>query len=188
MVEIDHGEIRTVREGTDEFLIALTDEVYLASRAVSTGKPATIFYKRSHFVTHLPVGHVYSRSHFWLAQQPGGEWRIGLTKFATRMLGEMVDHGFELQPESPVTVGQIIGWVEGFKAISDVYCVANGTFVESNPALREKIFLIDKHPYAEGWLYSVRGTPDEKCLDVKGYREHLDRAIDLILSKQKKED
>jgi glycine cleavage system H protein len=77
--------------------------------------------------------------------------------------------------------------VEGFKAISDVYCVAQGTFAGGNSALRETISLIDKKPYAEGWLYAVRGAPDEKCLDVQGYRQHLDRAIDLILSKQKNE-
>ena len=84
-----------------------------------------------------------------------------------------------------MVVGQIVGWVEGFKAISDVYCVASGEFLGGNPALRERISLIDKHPYSGGWLYAVRGTPDEKRLDVHGYRDHLDRAIDLILSKQK---
>jgi len=152
---------------------------------VETGKAKTLFYKRSHFVTHLPVDHLYTRSHFWLALRDGGEWRIGLTKFATRMLGDMVDHGFERAAGSEVSVGQIVGWVEGFKAISDVYCVAGGTFLGGNEALRESISLIDKLPYAEGWLYAVRGTPDEKCLDVHAYREHLDRAIDLILSKQK---
>ena len=150
-------------------------------------KPKTLFYKRSHFVTHLPVDYLYSRSHFWLAKQVNGDWRIGLTKFATRMLGDMVDHGFEVDANAAVSVGQIVGWVEGFKAISDVYCVATGTFLGSNPLLREKISLIDKQPYADGWLYAVRGTPDEKCLDVNGYRDHLDRAIDLILSKQKTE-
>jgi glycine cleavage system H protein len=155
---------------------------------VDTGKPATLFYKRSHFVTHLPVNYFYTRSHFWLAEQSDGEWRIGLTKFATRMLGDMVDHGFEIEPESAVAVGQIVGWVEGFKAISDVYCVAGGTFLGGNPALRERISLIDKQPYTEGWLYAVRGMPDEKCFDVQGYRDHLDRAIDLILSKQKTEE
>lgn len=151
-------------------------------------KPKTLFYKRSHFVTHLPVDYFYSRSHFWLARQANGDWRIGLTKFATRMLGDMVDHGFEVEANASVAVGQIVGWVEGFKAISDVYCVARGTFLGSNPALREKISLIDKQPHADGWLYAMRGVPDEKCLDVNAYRDHLDRAIDLILSKQKTEE
>jgi glycine cleavage system H protein len=145
----------------------------------------TLFYKRSHFVTHLPLTFRYSRSHYWLAQQSDGTWRIGLTRFATRMLGEMVDHGFETEVNANVAAGQIIGWVEGFKAISDVYSVAEGIFLGTNPDLRERIALIDKEPYGAGWIYAVRGTPDSRCLDVHGYRDHLDRAIDLILSKQK---
>lgn len=148
----------------------------------------TLFYKRSHFVTHLPLTFLYSRSHYWLAQQADGTWRVGLTRFATRMLGEMVDHGFETEVNVNVALGQIIGWVEGFKAISDVYCVAEGIFLGTNPALRERIALIDKQPYGDGWLYAVRGTPDAKCLDVHAYRDHLDRAIDLILSKQKMDE
>lgn len=154
---------------------------------MDTEKAQTLFYKRSHFVTHLPVGYLYSRSHFWLVPQVDETWRIGLTRFATRMLGDMVDHGFETEVEAAVSVGQIVGWVEGFKAISDVYCVAQGTFLGSNPVLRESIALVDKQPYTEGWLYAVRGQPDERCLKVEEYRDHLDRAIDLILSKQKGE-
>ena len=55
----------------------------------------------------------------------------------TRMLGEMVDHGFEAEPPLPLHCGQVIGWVEGFKAASDVYCVMNGTFAGGNPLLKE---------------------------------------------------
>ena len=155
---------------------------------MDSAKPATLFYKRSHFVTHLPVSFFYTRSHYWLAQQTEDTWHVGLTRFATRMLGEMVDHAFEAPANEPVKVGDIIGWVEGFKALSDVYCVAAGTFLGSNQALRERIALIDKEPYAGGWLYAVRGVPDPNRLNVHQYREHLDRAIDLILSKQKAEE
>ena len=53
----------------------------------------TLHYKRSHFATQLPMAYLYSPSHAWLARMEDGRWRVGLTKFATRMLGEMVDHG-----------------------------------------------------------------------------------------------
>ncbi len=148
-------------------------------------KPKSLHYKRSHFVTHLPVDYRYSPSHLWLARQADELWRVGLTKFATRMLGDMVDCGFELTPDSPVTSGQIIGWVEGFKAISDVYCVLEGKFSSANPALKEKISAISKDPYGAGWLYEVRGRPDAKCVDVQAYKTILDQTIDRILEKQK---
>ena len=147
----------------------------------------TLFYKRSHFVTHLPVDYLYTPSHAWLAREDNGFWRVGLTKFATRMLGEMVDHGFEVEPGAAVEFGQIIGWVEGFKAISDLYCIAKGEFSGGNPALKQKVELISKDPYAAGWLYRVKGEAEANCLDVHAYRAVLDKTIDKILEKQKSE-
>jgi glycine cleavage system H protein len=148
-------------------------------------QPKTLFYKRSQFVTHLPVDYLYSPSHAWIAREANSEnWRVGLTKFATRMLGEMVDHGFEVEQGAAVEPGQIIGWVEGFKAISDLYCIASGTFSGSNEALREKVTLISKDPYGAGWLYRVTGKAEGTCLDVHGYRAVLDKTIDKILEKQ----
>ena len=148
-------------------------------------RPRTLQYKRSHFVTQLPVDYLYSPSHCWIADQTEGLWRVGLTKFATRMLGEMVDHGCEIETDAPVESGQIIGWVEGFKAISDIFCIAEGNFSGPNPVLKEKITMVNKDPYGAGWLYVVKGKPDAKCVDVRGYQAILDKTIDKILEKQK---
>ncbi|MSU40367.1 MAG: glycine cleavage system protein H [Pedosphaera sp.] len=154
---------------------------------MDTGKPATQLYRRSHFVTHLPVNYLFSPSHFWIAPVPDkpGLWRVGLTKFASRMLGEMVDLGLDPAPDAPVEPGQTLGWVEGFKAISDVYCIARGSFAGVNPALREKISLINKDCHGAGWLYAVRGEPGPQCLDMPAYRALLDKTIDKILEQQK---
>jgi glycine cleavage system H protein len=155
---------------------------------MDAAKPKTLFYKRSHFVTHLPVDYLYSPSHFWLAQQERGVWRVGITKFANRMLGEMVDCGFELPEGAKVSNGEIIGWIEGFKAISDIYCVLDGTYRGVNSLLKEKINLVDKDSYGTGWIYEVAGTPDERCVGVQAYKAMLDQTIDRILAKQKREE
>ena len=147
-------------------------------------KPKTLLYKRARFSTPLPVDFLYSPSHYWIAPHEDGLWRVGLTKFAGRMLGEMVDYGFEIEANAPVSPGQILGWVEGFKAISDVFCIAAGTFVDTNPALKGKIELITKDPYGEGWIYAVRGQPDAKCIDVEAYRTILDKTIDRLVETQ----
>ena len=145
----------------------------------------TLFYKRSHFVTHLPVDAVYSPSHSWLLRDESGLCRVGFTKFATRMLGEMVDHKFEIAADTVLSVGKIIGWVEGFKAISDVYSIVDGSFHQSNPQLNESISLVSSKPYADGWLYEAKGEPDSRCLDVNAYAAVLDVTIDKILDEEK---
>jgi glycine cleavage system H protein len=152
---------------------------------MSHATPKTLHYKRSNFATQLPVDYVYSPSHSWAASLGDNLWRVGLTKFATRMLGETVDHGFEVEPGARVATGQIIGWVEGFKAITDLFCVAEGEFVGRNQALQENIKLLSKEPYAGGWLYEVKGIPDRKCMEVHIYRDLLDKTIERILAQQK---
>jgi glycine cleavage system H protein len=154
---------------------------------MNTGPVKALHYKRSHFSTQLPMTYLYTPSHAWIAEHEPGLWRVGLTRFATRMLGEMVDHGFELDEGANVALGQIVGWVEGFKAISDLFCIATGQFRGGNSALRENVKLVSKDPYAAGWLYQVTGTPDPNCVDVEAYRAILDKTIDRMLEKQKAE-
>ena len=155
---------------------------------MEAGKPKSLHYKGSHFVTQLPADYLYSPSHCWIARQEGDLWRVGFTKFAVRMLGDMVDHGFETETGAPVKPGQIIGWIEGFKAISDLFSIAEGKFAGANPLLKERITIVNKDPYGAGWLYVIRGKPDAKCVDVHGYRAMLDKTIDKILEKQKTEE
>jgi glycine cleavage system H protein len=145
--------------------------------------PSVIAYKRSRFSTRLPVDRLYTPSHFWLVEVEPSVWRVGFTKFATRMLGDMVEFGFDAKPGSTVSVGQAIGWVEGFKALTDLYCAADGEFIGINPALNGDITLTDADPYGQGWLYTVKGTPEPNSVDVRGYMEILDLTVDRMQGK-----
>ncbi|QOV92492.1 glycine cleavage system protein H [Humisphaera borealis] len=150
--------------------------------------PATvILYKRNRFQSRLPRKFLYTRSHFWLEElEPASDgkaplYKVGFTRFATRMLGEIVEQGFEAKPGSAITVGQTLGWVEGFKALSDVYGVIDGTFEGANTTLNDDPSRIDKDPYYAGWLYLARGTPDPNSTAVDGYMQVLDATIDKML-------
>ena len=151
---------------------------------MSSENADTLLYKRANFTTQLPVAYRYTPAHFWLAQEEEGLLRVGFTKFATRMLGEMVDHQFDAVPGAPVAPGQVIGWIEGFKALTELFSVAKGEFAEANPALKEDITLISRDPYGAGWLYRVRGTFPEECVDAEGYRAILDATINGLLQAQ----
>jgi glycine cleavage system H protein len=145
----------------------------------------TLFYKRATFVAHLPVGHRYTPSHAWIAAVPGEEncWRVGLTRFALRMLGELVEVRFEAIPGQPVKVGEILGSIEGFKALSDLYGVINGVFEAGNEALNAGLEILSRDVHRT-WLYQGRGDPDPRATDVSGYMAVLDATIDRMLEKQ----
>ena len=97
--------------------------------------PSDIHYKRSRFSTRLPWDRLYTASHFWVFEAEPGRWRVGLTKFAARMLGDVVDLEFEVPEGGPIAVGDVIGSLEGFKARTELYAVLQGRFLGGNPAL-----------------------------------------------------
>lgn len=145
----------------------------------------TLRYKRSRFATRLPVSHRYTRSHYWLRGTDDRGWQVGLTSFATRMLGDLVECTFTSVIGDPVEVGQPIGSIEGFKAISDVYAVVSGRFAGSNEALDTDITVLERSPYDAGWLYAVTRDEAEAApdtLDVHEYVQVLDATIDRMLA------
>ena len=54
-------------------------------------------------------------------------------KFATRMLGEVVEFDFEVAPGDSIEEGQAIGWFEGFKAVSDLYTPLGRSLSRTEP-------------------------------------------------------
>ena len=137
-------------------------------------------FRRSRFVARFPRGYRYSPAHYWLAEDGPDLWRIGLTHFATRMLGEIVEFDVETASETEVKAGQVIGWVEGMKAVTDLFCVADGRLVGMNPIALDDAEKICKDPYGDGWLYAVVGTPDPQCTDVETYLERLGETLDSM--------
>lgn len=136
-------------------------------------------FKHARFSARFPDSFRYSRSHYWMAEVEGqpGLWRVGFTKFATRMLGELVDCEWKKKDGEAVAPGDNVGWVEGFKAASDVYCVMDGAFAGGNPVLQDDACIVRTDPYEVGWLYSVRGEPEPDSLDVNGYIDYLSGTI-----------
>lgn len=146
--------------------------------------PAEIPYNRSRFSTRLIEDRLYTAGHSWLEREDGEVWRVGFTKFAVRMLGEIVELGFETEPGATVETGQVIGWLEGFKAVTDMYSPLAGRFEGFNPAVDAEAALLSRDPYRKGWLFRVRGQPGGDCLDVHAYVALLDTTIDKMLGRR----
>jgi len=147
----------------------------------------TVRFRHAHFSARFPVDCRYAPSHFWM--RPAGEpadaaaprlWRVGFTKFATRMLGELVEMRLEVTAGAGVGGGTRLGTVEGFKAVSDLFCVVDGTFAAANDALTAEACLTHSDPYGAGWLYAVDGEPTPGHLDVHGYIDLLAATIDRL--------
>lgn len=146
------------------------------------------YAQRTRFAARLPAGHEFTSSHFWLV--PGdvpGRWRVGMSEFALRMLGDLVVVEFDKKPGDPVAQGEVVGLIEGFKAISDLYCIGSGTFEGPNPQLSKSLESLDSDPYGAGWLYEFSGQPGPNRLDARGYADLLGLTINRIHDGQCKE-
>jgi glycine cleavage system H protein len=143
-----------------------------------------VHYKRSRFSTRLFPDRRYTAGHAWLRREAEGLWHVGLAKFALRMLGEIVELGFEVKPGARVETGQVVGWTEGFKAVSDLFAPFPGTFEGSNPEVDRDPGLLAKDPHGKGWIYALRGEPGPDCLDVPAYVAVLDATIDRMLGQR----
>jgi glycine cleavage system H protein len=143
-----------------------------------------LYYRRLLFRTKLLGDRLYTASHFWIQEQAANVWRVGLTKFASRMLGDVVEIGFDCKDGDTIRIGDSIGWFEGFKARSDLYSVAGGTFLGSNPLLIDRIAVVDDDRYRRGWLYEVRGTREPNAMDMHTYAALLDDTIDQMRRSQ----
>lgn len=141
----------------------------------------SVRYRRANYSTRLYKDCYYTPAHVWLREESTGCWRVGFTRFALRMLGDPVELDFEVEVGQRLELGQEIGWIEGFKAVSDLYTPMAGLFCGGNDALLNDMDLLARDPHREGWLFRVEGTPGNDCLNLEGYISVLDKAIDKIM-------
>ena len=108
----------------------------------------------------LPADIRYTKNHEW-AKREGSRVKIGISDFAQDQLGDIVF--VELPPTgSSFSRGEQFGTVESVKAVAEIYMPLAGEVVAVNEALVDSPELLNKDPYAEGWMIEVKpGEPAE---------------------------
>jgi glycine cleavage system H protein len=96
----------------------------------------------------------YTDQHEWV-RVDGGEATVGITKFATEQLGDVV---FVELPEAgrKVGAGGEAAVVESVKAASEVYAPLSGEVTASNGALTDDPAKVNADPEGEGWFFKIR--------------------------------
>ena len=95
----------------------------------------------------------YTDQHEWV-RVDGGEATVGITKFATEQLGDVV---FVELPEAgrKVGAGGEAAVVESVKAASEVYAPLSGEVTASNAALTDDPAKVNADPEGEGWFFRL---------------------------------
>ncbi|HZY92290.1 MAG TPA: glycine cleavage system protein GcvH [Thermoplasmata archaeon] len=122
----------------------------------------------------IPEDRRYTKSHEWVRVE-NGEVVMGITDHAQ---SELTDIVFVDLPAVGKTVkaGESVLVLESVKTVADVYAPTDGTVSAVNADLKSHPELINKAPYAGGWLVRIRpaGAFDPSTLlDAAGYRSTL---------------
>jgi glycine cleavage system H protein len=122
----------------------------------------------------IPDELLYTESHEWIKRE-GDNIRVGITDHAQSELTDVVY--VELPKlERPVNPKEPIAVVESVKAASDIYAPVKGTVLEANKALEADPGLINREPYAQGWIFVLKiENPDDlkNLKDASAYKKQI---------------
>ena len=101
-----------------------------------------------------PADLLYSKEHEWV-KLDGDVATVGITDYAQNSLGDIVyvelpKVGAQIEPMGSV------GVVESVKAVSDLFTPVGGEVLEVNDQLENDPALVNREPFAGGWMFKVR--------------------------------
>jgi glycine cleavage system H protein len=101
-----------------------------------------------------PADLLYSKDHEWV-KVDGDTATIGITDYAQNSLGDIV---YVELPKIGASVAQFssVGVVESVKAVSDLFTPIAGEVIEVNPELENDPALVNREPYAGGWMFKLK--------------------------------
>jgi glycine cleavage system H protein len=120
----------------------------------------------------VPANLKYTDQHEWL-KIAGDVAVVGITDYAQSSLGDLVFVELPAKGKQ-VKTGDSFVVVESVKAASDVYAPISGEVVEVNSALTGAPDMINKEPYAGGWLVKIHPSDKgelEKLMNAADYEK-----------------
>jgi glycine cleavage system H protein len=127
-------------------------------------------------VSNVPDELVYTAEHEYIARTDDPSIvKIGITDYAQGELGDVVFVRLP-KPGERLDAHQAFGEIEAVKAVSELYSPAAGTVAEINPALDADPAVVNRDPYGEGWMITLRlSNPADLdgLLSSAAYRSHI---------------
>ena len=101
-----------------------------------------------------PTNLRYTQQHEWV-QADGARWRVGVTDFAQKQLGDVVMVDLQRKVGDTIEQEDEIGTIESVKAVSQIYAPVSGKIVAVNTQLTDDPELINNEPYSGGWIVEI---------------------------------
>ena len=127
-------------------------------------------------MSNVPDEMVYTPEHEYVARTgDAAVVRVGITDYAQGELGDVVFVNLP-KPGQQLEAHESFGTIEAVKAVSELYSPVAGEVVEVNGALDGDPAVVNRDPYGDGWMVTLR-VADPKALDglltPAAYRAHI---------------
>ena len=127
-------------------------------------------------MSNVPDELVYTPEHEYVARTDDpAVVRIGITDYAQGELGDVVFVNLP-KPGQKLAAHESFGTIEAVKAVSELYSPLAGEVVAVNGALDGDPAAVNRDPYGEGWMVSLRlADPSslQGLLTPAAYRTHI---------------
>lgn len=127
-------------------------------------------------MANIPADLLYTAEHEFVRRTADPAIvEIGITDYAQGELGDIVFVDLP-KPGARFSRMAVFGTVEAVKAVSELFCPLSGEVVESNAALEADPGIINRDPYAGGWMVRLRPSdPSELSglLSATAYSAHI---------------
>jgi glycine cleavage system H protein len=127
-------------------------------------------------VSNVPEDLLYTSEHEYVARTADPNVvRVGITDYAQGELGDVV---FVNLPKAGqrLAAHESFGTIEAVKAVSELYSPVAGEVADVNAALDGDPAVVNRDPYGEGWMVSLRlADPGALAglLSPSAYRTHI---------------
>ena len=127
-------------------------------------------------MSNVPDELVYTPEHEYVARTgDAAVVRVGITDYAQGELGDVVFVNLP-KPGQRLDGHESFGTIEAVKAVSELYSPVAGEVVEANAALDADPAVVNRDPYGDGWMVTLR-VSDPKALgallSAAAYRAHI---------------
>ena len=119
-------------------------------------------------MSDIPADLRYSPDHLWVRPGTGGGLvRIGVTDFAQRSLGDVVQVTLPDLGET-LKSGEACGDIESVKSVNDLVAPVAGTVRARNDELADMPELVNTDPYGQGWMFEAEIDPSALVHQLAG--------------------
>jgi glycine cleavage system H protein len=129
---------------------------------------------------NMPDELYYHGEHAWVKKESDELVTVGMNEFYLKLAGDTtyIDLPFE---GDEITQGETCGKIQSSKWVAKLVAPLSGEVVEINSALEDDPTLMNKDPYATGWVFKVK--PAKLSEELTGL--HHGDSVEPWLQKEK---